>query len=481
MKKNKSFFESKTLLTLIIAAGSLAFNSCAQDGYDDDERWDNGVYNTQLESPAADDITITPSADESKTTISWPVVYGAGGYVCSVYDVSDPNNPTVVDEVEDSLIDGCSLAISREEDVKYKFTIRTAGNEEHNNAGAETTTEVAFNSMTITTATLPDGCDIADWFEQNQIPAEATKDMHYYNLAAGGTYTLSRDIDFLANKITLRTEAKNNPAKITLSDGASFRTYSAFSLKYTDVDMSASSKALVIMSSTPDDAIKGATGTGDYYNDQNAVVIDRCNIEGVNGNLIYDDGLKYCLEQLVIKKSVVHLTTNTKVPTIYFKGGFVNNLSIESSTIWSTGSADANYFVQYNNNGRCSRAGYTTNSITYTNCTFYNVAKSGQIGNYGGFSGQKTSVYTLTDNIFVDCGSNQIARRFLAGRLGSGVATFKNNTYMFDGAFESTTGYDDSGTNIEEDPGFADPANGDFTVSGAAQIANKTGDPRWLP
>jgi hypothetical protein len=41
--------------------------------------------------------------------------------------------------------------------------------------------------------------------------------------------------------------------------------------------------------------------------------------------------------------------------------------------------------------------------------------------------------------------------------------------------------YDNSGTTIEEDPQFADWANGDFSISGATQVARQTGDPRWLP
>ena len=58
-----------------------------------------------------------------------------------------------------------------------------------------------------------------------------------------------------------------------------------------------------------------------------------------------------------------------------------------------------------------------------------------------------------------------------------GQVTFGNNTYMFDGEFESVNGivdpYDMSGTAIEEDPGFKDAANGDFTVSGATQLSRK--------
>ena len=65
--------------------------------------------------------------------------------------------------------------------------------------------------------------------------------------------------------------------------------------------------------------------------------------------------------------------------------------------------------------------------------------------------------------------------------------TFANNTYMkADGTFQDikedgSHDYDHSGTTIEEDPLFANPAAGDFTIGGPIQIARKTGDPRWIP
>ena len=109
------------------------------------------------------------------------------------------------------------------------------------------------------------------------------------------------------------------------------------------------------------------------------------------------------------------------------------------------------------------------------------------MANYGGFAGQKCSCFDIERCIFVDCGNKQVIRRILAGRAASayGSVVTMYNTYMFNGEFESTSGvvdpYDMSGTAIEEDPAVKDAANGDFTVSGAAQVTNKTGDPRWLP
>jgi hypothetical protein len=84
--------------------------------------------------------------------------------------------------------------------------------------------------------------------------------------------------------------------------------------------------------------------------------------------------------------------------------------------------------------------------------------------------------------IFFDCSSSGVARRFLHGRTNQLHAEFLNNTYMNpDGSFQDPGNYDVSGTIIEEDPQFANPAAGDFHISGTTQVARKTGDPRWLP
>ena len=109
------------------------------------------------------------------------------------------------------------------------------------------------------------------------------------------------------------------------------------------------------------------------------------------------------------------------------------------------------------------------------------MCKSGQWGNYNGYAGRNTSDWNMKDNIFVDCGSGQITRRYLGGRQNQATAIFANNTYWWEGASENPSGYDNTGTHIQEDPLFANPANGDFTVGGAEQIAKRTGDPRWLP
>lgn len=291
------------------------------------------------------------------------------------------------------------------------------------------------------------------------------------NLAANGAYTVS-DTLVVTGETTIKG-VKGSPAT---------------------VDATGSKAAFIALSKTPFEDLKGATGTGDFYNIQKAIDIRNLNIKGLKGQLIYDNNVKYCVETITIDSCLVNLASSkeTNVSSnaiIYFKSGYANTLSVSNSTFWNNGETDAKYFVQYGNSGRADRAGYTAQYVIFQNNTFYNVAKAGQWANYSGFAGQKYSNFIVTDNIFAECGNKQVARRILGGRTASsyptGQVTFNNNTYMFGSEFESTSGvvesYDVSGTAIEMDPQFKDAANGDFTIGDKTlQAKYKTGDPRWL-
>lgn len=460
----------------------LALMSCA-DVYDDDETWRSDVSNTELVSPDESTIVITPSTDGTSQTISWEIVNGAGGYLFTLYNVNDESNPVVITS---ETIDGSSVDVAREEDMNYRVEIKTLGNERLNNTGAETATVKEFTTFTETFATIPDGSDIYQWFQDNPIPEEAVSENQNFDLVANGNYTLSQSVDFSNKNITLRTNSKDLPATVVMADGASIRTSAGLVLKYISFDMTASTSAFLRLSDTPDAAILGATGSGDYYNIMNPVTINTCEINGLANTLVYDDNVKYCIQDFSLLNSIVHMSiSSTAAPAavIRFQSGFANNLTIRNSTLWNDGNGDANYFVQYNNSARCSRAGYSSNSIVYVNNTFYNIAKSGQWGNYNGFNGQSSSYWTMTGNIFVDCGNGQVARRYLGGRTASSYrsCTINNNTYWFNGAAETGNETYDTGYQLTTDPAFANPSAGDFTPTGAEQLERRTGDPRWLP
>lgn len=502
----------KILSLPAMAVLGLMLASCAQDGFDDEEKWQSSVMNTQLETPKVDDIKIAASPDETKTIISWPVVHGAGGYICSLLDVSDPENPVPVDGMNGKLIDGCSITLTREEDVKYRFTIKTAGNEKLNNTEAETTSIKDFSTFTPTYRTIPEGTDLYQWFTDNPVPQgdeadaikaelydgmgiapeEITNQMLNYDLIPGGEYTLSQTLDFLGSKVVLRSSKKTEFSKLKLiGDGTSFKTYTSFGLKYLDIDCSDTYKPLVELSATPDESIKGATGKGDFYNILGTIMLSGCNVKGVNGNLIFDGNKKYCLRTLMINNCKIQLTSSSLTnisgnAVIYFGKGYVNDLTVQNSTFWNTGETDAKYFIKYDNSGRPDRAGHENGSVRHKNCTFYNVARLGGNGQWANYDGMVNwqNTFEMTNCIFVDC-AKDIARRFIKNYSTKPTYQFAYNTYLQDmatGTFDSNaTTYDRSGSIITSIPDFADPANGDFTLTSSEQAEKRTGDPRWLP
>ena len=469
------------------------FVSCAQDGFDENEQFEAKVRNAQLESPK--EFTLTASADGKKQTIVWPVVYGASGYQVTLYDAS---NMSVA--LTDSLVEGCTVTLDREEDVNYVLKILAKGNASLGNSDASEATQFTFSTFTPTFKTIPGGSDLNEWFAANPLPADKVGENLNFDLVGGAEYTVSGLLDFGANSVTLRSNSKSDWASITFTDVASeFSTSAGFVLKYLDIDCSASKAAFLSLSRTPaiTPVVVNAWGADyNFYRVKDNISILNCDITGVNSYFLWDNQVSvWYADNVLVDNCLVHLTTPKDSKAIsggYFwtnKGaGFFRNLTVNNSTFYNTGEGDVKYFVQYGGFGNDqvkdpdTQLGWTDNTITYTNCTFYHVCSSGQWGNYNGVAGKKTSYWIMKNCIFYDCSSSGVARRFLAGKQNQTTAEFENNTYMkIDGTFDNPSNYDNSGTDIKEDPQFADPANGDFTISGATQVARKTGDPRWLP
>ena len=265
------------------------------------------------------------------------------------------------------------------------------------------------------------------------------------------------------------------------------------------IDASANNGAFIQLSATPRENNKDKEN-GEYYLILEGISLKNLNINGVKGQFIYDNNVKYCsdvtIDSCTVKLESDEATGINGNAVIYFKAGFVNTLNVMNSTFWQDGASDAKYFVQYNNSGRCSRAGLEKDCVTFKNCTFSGIAQAGQWCNYGGLAGQKTSFFSVVNNIFNNC-SKDIARRILGGRNAAsypeGNIEFSNNTYMqvttvaegdeiIDNIdFDNVDGYDVSGTDIKSDPDFTNAGIGDFTLySGSKQAYLKTGAPRWF-
>jgi hypothetical protein len=459
----------------------LFYCSSCIEGYKDDWEFSSDVKNSTLESPAAEKIACVVSPDGSTATITWPVVYGAGGYEFSFYIVDDPDNPIVVGE-ENQIVDGCSVQRPLQADTKYKIVIKTLGNEKYNNKDAATASTKNFTTMVPTYATIPNGSDITQWFAANPIPADSTNTELAYELEADGNYTMSGIVNFGNQKVTFRGNKIKHPI-VTMGTAGRISTSAGLKVKFINFDCnsiagSSTDAALLLLSSTPNPAIKG---TGDYYIITDPVVLQACNITGVQRHLVYDNKIKYCTVTLLIDNCIVKLNTTQAQPIIYFNQGFAKDFTVKNSTFWSTASVANNYFVQYNSSGRPDRAGLVTGSVNFLNSTFYKVCYTTQWCNYSALVGRSDVYWNMKENIFVNCGNGEVARRFLGGRTGLSTATFNLNTYWYNGAFPTGEKTYDTGTILQSDPMLKDPANGDFTVQGTDQLNARTGDPRWLP
>ena len=500
MERNHFLTGSSLCACTLLGVGVFFTASCARDGFDE-ESFDSGVSNAQVASVSADNISITASADGKTQTISWPVVMGAGGYQVSLVDISNPDKPII----NDSIVDGYSVIGKREEDVNYRLTILALGNKKRNNTDAAESAVKEFSTFTPTFMTIPAGSDLNEWFAANPTPADSIGVMLNYDLVGGAAYTISDVLDFDGQAVTLRSNSKSNHPTITYTTATSGITFTApFNAKYLDFDCAGMTSATGVFAFSAQSTVAAAsTLDPEKYKWSgplilNPISIVSCNFDNVKGYFFWDNAVKTACLTLLVDNCVVHLTPDAAIGGGVFwtyKKGHINDLYVNASTFYEDviegDKNDYKYFYQagmvkapdlYVDNSSYAKA--ATNSVNYTNSTFYHVTwNNGQWGNYNGMQAKTYSYWIMTDCIFWDCStSGSVPRRFLHGRANQPGAKFNNNTYMKnDGTFQDPQNYDTSGTIIEEDPQFANPTEGDFHISGATQVARKTGDPRWLP
>ncbi len=477
-----------------VASVSLWAVSCADDGFNEDERYVHEVTNTQMSAIPADSISIEASADKSQTVISWPLVYGASGFHLTVYNITDAENAVLV---ADTVIDGYSVAVVRGDDQSYKLSLATLGDASLGNSDASAATVKTFETYAYGFKTIPDGTDLYVYFmEENNWPTEDGETT--YDLVRGGKYTVSGTIDFSTHYIALRTLGKEPHATVTYGEAGAIEYCGGLTLKDIDFELGAAKNFLAFSANPTFEAYPLNDATNSFLHITKPTSIKNCNILNLTRYFVYDNTLAYWVKDFVVSDCVVKMATgeNASSGALFFVnkgGGAINNLKVENSTFYNTTSNEIKYVIQYGGN-RCVKAGYESCSTAINSCTFYNVAPSGQFGNYSGFSGKTESEWIMTKNIFVNC-CKDVARRFLGGRTASTYSTvvFGYNTYPSTvdeatGAVSFETGvsadgsqvYDNSETVITTDPQLKDPENGDFTVQGSEQLANQTGDPRWL-
>lgn len=491
----------RVALSLICIGAALSVTSCI-DGFKDEMTWSSGVANTQLESPAADKIVVTPSADGSTLTVSWPIVMGAGGYSFSLYIVDDPAHPVLVG-TENEIVDGTTAVRPMAEDTHYKVVIKTLGNDKYNNKEATAATEKAWDNLLAVTAVIPDGTNLTDYFIANPMPV-STKEL-CYELVAGGSYTMNGDVA-VGTQVTLRGNKITHP-KVTMTNGSFVNNGAGFKMKFFDIDYSTfggtASNAIILMNATPNPNITLSTGGYTVIPTTSPFAIQSCKITGLKYYLFFDNysssspTKKYAIGTFLIKDCIIGQNSNTfNQATIRFGGGMVKDITFTNSTFYNEVVPNSSNRICQISSGSATSVKPATEtwangSFIINNCTFYQFPQGAQSFNSNGAMGNVGDKITIRNSIIVNSGElasasggNGFVRRFRRGSLNA-TFTGGGNTYWYNGSVPigeiSGTTADTSGDYIQTDPKLLYLGNGVFTMTGPDQITRRTGDPRWLP
>lgn len=494
MKKNHFSLRRKAYALMSLAAGVLLFASCAQDGFDE-ESFDSGVYNTQLEAPSTDDIQITASADGTQQTISWPVVYGAGGYHAIL------TNTTAGEVLIDSVYDGTSFAVARVEDNNYELSLEVLGNEERNNTGCDPVIKT-FNTFAAAFASIPSGTDLYEYFQNNPLPDLQESDL-IYDLEPGGQYTMSGKVDFGAQNSMIRVIGDNN-ALITCSDGACFIFGNGFKMQNINIDNTDNTaNGLFTMSDTPSESLstealgyKAAGANQNGYVMTKPVSLKNVNVKNLKKSLIYGNKTNWSLTNLIIENCIIQLDNDGSNGVINMYGasnGLIKSIQISNNTFYNLKENSSAYFLRYSNSSNAQpQKIFGTDqkaTITFTHNTVANVFTGKDFAN--NLANTNLITTTMTDNIFYD-----VFRVYQFIQTNTIKTTTNNYIWWVKTSPQTndTSRTDNNGNPLctEADPGFptmetlqaldfnAVNCGVNFTPTGTP-LSGMAGDPRWLP
>lgn len=472
--------------------------SCA-NGIDDNERFSGGVTNAQLESPEINEncfSTLANSDGSESVKVTWPLVYGAGGYLFSLSIVDDPSNPIVV--VKDSIVDGCSVIFDKLEDTKYQVSVKTLGNDNLNNKEAASATVYAYSTL-VPAVTIPEGTDIAEYIMAN---LQSSTQEQGFELLAGKTYTLNGLVDFDLNTVTFRGDKTNRPTVIVGPSGG-LMTQGGLKVKFINFDCTEMTQiGILTLSGTPSETIStttlgyiadGANQSG--YVIENPVIFQECNFKNIKNSFLYGNAKNWSLKDFRITDCIVQLDNSSSNPVINLQrasNGLIKNLTIKNNTFYNLSDNSSTYFIRYSNSSNAQPKkifGNSGNSSTFeiSYNTFSKTMNGKDFAN--NLANTNTLVFNVHHNIFYDTYrlnkllSSQ-AKRYTEGNTIFGV---------FKTVDSSDTSKTDSSGNpyaILEDPQFAGPINTafdlsqdnggvNFTPAGPVALQYKSGDPRW--
>lgn len=495
-------------LALSCLTGAMLLTGCAE-GYDSPDGFDAGVRNTQLVTPEPDSVSFKLNTAGDAATISWPLIRGAKGCEVTFKNVDDPNNPYVIGEFENYLVDGSSFTVPVTEDSKYELSIRVIANEKLGNK-SDTVKVIKLSTLVPSVMTIPSGEDITTYIANNPVDSAYMGTEVAIDLVANGEYTMSGLVDFGGQKMTFRGDKIYRPV-VKMTESGALASFAGLKVKFINFDMvEAESKSFMYISKTIPDSLKGSNMPDKYsgskfqkgnYMLEEPFYFANCMFKDMPGSIIMTDGVSCAIWYVTISDCIVQLNRDVTTASKGYgeqafisleKGGAaIKHLTIENSTLFNTKEHSA-YFLRYANNSNAQAvkafgakdASYSTITTDFKNTTFCRMFSGGKWWNNTSGNGQLT---TIDHCIFYKMSPGQIPRR-ITGQTktykfnfwqGDGTDYTNKDTYGNPFAAYYETIFDNT---FEQSLDFSQPNGGvNFAPQEIEVVKNKGGDPRWLP
>lgn len=287
---------------------------------------------------------------------------------------------------------------------------------------------------------------------------EANPDLEAYDivLPAGGAYTVSAPI-IISKPLTIIGDA-TSPATI-------------------DASVLTGDNAIIKMAPVED------------MTTLEKVVFSNLNMK-IATRLFYANKQKYWVKKLYVDNCLIAVDGTFKKSIFDCNGGGnVSHLLVNKSTIYANPKVGQNggFFSSQSSQKPTEFGADEKQTFEITNSTLYNITNANDMCTLRE-KDKDYLTFILTDNIIVNCGKNkQFFKGFAGGSDAKKATWIVDKNTIFWGGVDVSKDETIKGTNAEvkncltTDPGFADPENGDFTVSLTSDQAEyKTGDPRWL-
>ncbi|HEX8017251.1 MAG TPA: DUF5123 domain-containing protein, partial [Flavobacterium sp.] len=184
----------------------------------------------------------------------------------------------------------------------------------------------------------------------------------------------------------------------------------------------------------------------------------------------------FTVENTIVK----NVNTNIGADFIDVRFGIISNIVLQNSTFDTC--SDSRDFIRLDGAPNTLTATGLTTNVLINSCTLYKVCTTVASKRilYLRFG---TNASTVKNTLITDTATALFSNQN-ATSTPTTPPTFLGNNY-YNASLLYTVGaaaitIDKSGTYTSLDPGYANAATGDFTISNQTLIDNKVGDPRWI-